>query len=100
MGFLDKLFGKGPADGNSGGLAVETAVSSLAALYDDPEVKSERGLSLTGPRAGEARAVGKRLHKAGGKVSMIAARDALRERHGWAVANLEAIWASLPEWRN
>ena len=24
----------------------------------------------------------------------------LRERQGWAVANLEAIWASLPEWRN
>jgi hypothetical protein len=31
---------------------------------------------------------------------MLAARDALRERHGWAIANLETIWASLPEWRN
>jgi len=81
-------------------MALETAVSSLAALYDDPEVKSDRGLSLTGPRAGEARAVGKRLHKSGGKASMVAARDALRARHGWAAANLEAIWASLPEWRN
>ena len=100
MGFLDKLFGKAPSTGNADGLALEAAVSSLAALYDDPEVKSERGLSLTGPRASEARAVGKRLHKAGGKVSMVAARDALRERYGWAVANLEAIWASLPEWRN
>ena len=100
MGFLDKLFGKAPSTGNSDGLALDAAVSSLAALYDDPEVKSERGLSLTGPRAGEARAVGKRLHKSGGKESMLAARDALRERHGWAVANLEAIWASLPEWRN
>jgi hypothetical protein len=100
MGFLDKLFGKAQGGGSSDGLAVEAAVSTLAALYDDPEVKSERGLSLTGPRAGEARAVGKRLHKAGGKESMLAARDALRTQHGWAVANLEAIWASLPEWRN
>jgi hypothetical protein len=40
------------------------------------------------------------LHKSGGKVSMLAARDALRVTHGWAVANLEAIWASMPEWRN
>jgi hypothetical protein len=100
MGFLDKLFGKAPSTGNSDGLALDEAVSSLAALYDDPEVKSERGLSLTGPRANVARAVGKRLHKSGGKESMVAARDALRERHTWAVANLEAIWASLPEWRN
>jgi hypothetical protein len=81
-------------------LALEGAVSSLAALYDDPEVRSERGLSLTGPRANEARDVGRRLHKTGGKASMLAARDALRERHGWAISNLEAIWASLPEWRN
>ena len=44
--------------------------------------------------------LGKRLHKSGGKESMLAARDALRERHAWAVSNLEAIWASLPEWRN
>ena len=100
MGFLDKLFGKAPSTGNSDGTVLEAAVSSLTALYDDPEVKSERGLSLTGPRASEARALGKRLHKSGGKESMLAARDALRERHGWAVANLEAIWASMPEWRN
>jgi hypothetical protein len=100
MGFLDKLFGRSPGVENSEGLALETAVGSLAALYDDPEVKSERGLSLTGPRANEVRGVGRRLHKTGGKGSMLAARDALRERHGWAVANLEAIWASLPEWRN
>ena len=31
---------------------------------------------------------------------MVAARDALRERYSWAAANLEAIWASLPEWRS
>jgi hypothetical protein len=100
MSLLDKLFGRAPADADAGGQALAGAVSSLAALYDDPEVKSERGLSLTGPRANEARDVGRRLHKSGGKPSMLAARDALRERHGWAVANLEAIWASLPEWRN
>jgi hypothetical protein len=100
MSFLNKLFGKAHDSGNSDALTVEGAVSTLAALYDDPEVKSERGLSLTGPRAGEVRGVGRRLHKNGGKGSMLAARDALRERHGWAVANLEAIWASMPEWRN
>jgi hypothetical protein len=99
MGFLNKLLGRAPSAENSGELAVDAAVSSLTALYDDPEVKSERGLSLTGPRANEARDVGKRLHKSGGKASMLAARDALRVRHAWAVANLEAIWASLPEWR-
>src|ERR1700682_2939792 len=100
MGFLDKLFGRTQRAGDSDAMVLQTAVISLAALYDDPEVKSERGLSLTGPRASEARAVGKRLYKSGGKESMLAARDALRERHGWPVANLEAIWASLPEWRN
>jgi hypothetical protein len=100
MGLLDKLLGRAPSGGNSDALAVEAAVSSLAALYDDPEVKSERGLSLTGPRATEVRVLGKRLHKTGGRPSMLAARDALRADHGWAVANLEAIWASLPEWRN
>jgi hypothetical protein len=101
MSFLDKLFGRAPARaGNSEGLALDAAVKSLADLYDDPEVKSERGLSLTGPRANDVRSVGKRLHKTGGKASMLAARDALRERHGWAVANLETIWASLPEWRD
>jgi hypothetical protein len=99
MSFLNKIFGKAQR-GDSEGLAVDGAVNSLAGLYDDPEVKSERGLSLTGPRAEEVRSVGRRLHKTGGKASMLAARDALRERHGWAIANLEAIWASLPEWRN
>ena len=100
MSFLDKLFGRTRASQNSDGLDVERTVSSLAALYDDPEVKSERGLSLTGPRANEVRDLGRRLHKTGGKQSMLAARDALRGRHGWAISNLEAIWASLPEWRN
>jgi hypothetical protein len=100
MSILNRLLGRSRDTANSDALAVETAVASLAALYDDPEVKSERGLSLTGPRANEVRAVGRQLHKAGGKVSMLAARDALREQHSWAISNLEAIWASLPEWRN
>ena len=100
MGLLDKLFGTKRAAGDAAGLDVQGAVSTLDALYDDPEVKSERGLSITGPRADEVRAVGRRLHKAGGKAGMVAARDGLRERHGWAVANLEAIWGSLPEWRD
>jgi hypothetical protein len=99
MSFLNKLFGRQGA-ASSDGLTLDGGVSTLAALYDDPEVKSERGLSLTGPRAEQVRGVGRRLHKTGGKQSMLAARDALRERYGWAIANLEAIWASLPEWRN
>ena len=100
MSWLNKLFGKSSDSASPNESAVQDAVSSLAALYDDPEVKSERGLSVTGPRAEEARGIGRRLFKSGGKASMVAARDALRERHGWAISNLEAIWASLPEWRN
>jgi hypothetical protein len=100
MSFLGKLFGKSQRAAGSDGTVIEDAVSSLTELYDDPEVKSERGLSLMGPRANEVRSVGRRLHKSGGKASMVAARDALRERQGWAVGNLEAIWASLPEWRD
>ena len=99
MGFLNKLFGPARATDASTSSGVSEAVATLAALYDDPEVKSERGLSVTGPRANEVRAVGRRLHKAGGKQSMEAARDSLRVSHNWAVANLEAIWASMPEWR-
>lgn len=100
MSFLSKLFGRTQPTDASDTATLDSAVSELNALYDDPEVKSERGLSLLGPRADEVRVVGRRLHKSGGKVSMEAARDALRENHGWAVANLEAIWSSLPEWRN
>ena len=99
MGLFDKLFGRAQAAATSDNSAIASAVDSLAALYDDPEVRSERGLSLTSPRAEEVRAVGRRLFKSGGQASMVAARDALRDRHSWAIANLEAIWASLPEWR-
>ena len=100
MGLFDKLFGKSHDTSTSDSGAVAGAVTSLAALYEDPEVRSERGLSLTGPRAEEVRGIGRRLHKSGGKASLVAARDGLRDRHSWAVANLEAIWASLPEWRD
>jgi len=99
MGLLDKLFGRKDAAAPSDGSAVASAVDSLAALYDDPEVRSERGVSLTSPRAEEVRGVGRRLFKSGGQASMVAARDGLRERHSWAISNLEAIGASLPEWR-
>jgi hypothetical protein len=96
MGLLDRLFGKG---GGGGGLSVDDGVSQLAALYDDPEVKAEGGISITGPRANEVREIGRKLHKSGGKASMEAARDAIRARMGWAGSNLENIWSSLPEWR-
>ena len=99
MSFLSKLFGGRDNAGTSGGLDVEGAVSTLATLYDDPEVVSERGISITGRRADEVRAVGRRLHKAGGKQAMMAARDRFREQYSWAGANLEAIWASMSEWR-
>jgi hypothetical protein len=100
MSFLNKLFGGRGGTGASGGPDIEGPVSTLSALYDDPEVVSERGISITGPRANEVRAVGKQLHKAGGKAAMVAARDRFREQHNWAGANLEAIWASMPEWRD
>jgi hypothetical protein len=97
MGLLDRLFG---GKGGGGGVSVDVGVSELAALYDDPEVKAEGGISMSAPRAEEVRAIGRKLHKAGGKASMESARDRLRERYSWAGANLEAIWASLPEWRD
>jgi hypothetical protein len=98
MSFLSKLFGRGDAS-SAGGLDVDGAVNELSALYEDPEVVSERGISITGRRADEVRAIGKKVHKAGGKEGMVAVRDAFRARQSWAVPNLEAIWASMPEWR-
>ena len=53
MGLLDKLLGRTPPAATTDSSAVADAVESLSVLYDDPEVKSERGLSLTGPRAEE-----------------------------------------------
>ena len=100
MGLLDRLFGGKRGEGDSDGLDVESAVGTLAGMYDDPEVRSEGGLSITGRPAEEVRALGRRLHKAGGRERLVAVRDGLRQRHSWAVANLEAIWASLPEWRD
>jgi hypothetical protein len=99
MGFLSRIFGERGGAGGSGGLDVEGAVNSLSVLYDDPEVVSERGIAISGRRAEEVRAVGRQLHKAGGKDGMLAARDRFRERYGWAGANLETIWSSMPEWR-
>ena len=54
--------------------------------------------AISGRRAEEVRAVGRQLHKAGGKQGMLAARDRFREQHGWASGNLETIWSSMPEW--
>jgi hypothetical protein len=99
MGILDKLFGGRGGERASEGLDVESAVGTLAVLYDEPEARADGGLPIQSRQADEVRALGRRLHKAGGKDRMLAVRDALRQRHSWAVANLEAIWASLPEWR-
>ena len=98
MGILDRLFGGKKA--GSSGADVESAVATLLSMYDDPEVKSEGGISITGRHADEIRAIGRDLYKAGGKAQMEAARDALRERAPWATSNLENIWSSLPEWRS
>ncbi|MBV9356025.1 MAG: hypothetical protein JO023_10915 [Chloroflexi bacterium] len=98
MGFLNKLFGKDRGAGTPDG--VDSAVSRLTSLYDDPEAKSERGLSISGPRADEVRKLGRQVYKAGGKEDMLAVREGLRAQYAWAVPNLEAIWSSLPEWRS
>jgi hypothetical protein len=98
MGFLNKFFGKDRSAGASDG--VDSAVNTLTALYDDPEAKSERGLSISGPRADEVRKLGRQVYKSGGREAMCAVRDGLREHHAWAVPNLETIWSSLPEWRS
>jgi|SRR5215207_344104 len=99
MSFLSRLFGGKSQTSGGAGLDIEGAVAELSALYEDPEVISERGISITGRRADEVRAVGRRAHKAGGKEGMQAVRDRFRERHGWAGSNLESIWSSMPEWR-
>jgi hypothetical protein len=99
MGILDRLFGR-REQGGSGTADADDAVATLVSMYEDPEVKAEGGLSITGRHAEEIRALGRSLHKAGGRAQMVAARDALRDRLPWAASNLEAIWASLPEWRD
>jgi hypothetical protein len=99
MSFFSKLFGRGGGDGKRGGIDLDSAVATLSALYNDPEVISERGISITGPRAEEVRAVGRKLYQSGGKESMLAARDRLREEYSWAGTNLERIWSSMPEWQ-
>ena len=99
MSFLNKLFGKRAGGEPSGERDIDGVMAELSALYDDPEVTSERGISITGARANEVRAVGRRLHQIGGKESMLRARDRLREQYSWAGTNLERIWASMPEWQ-
>jgi hypothetical protein len=98
MGILDRLFGGNKGAGS--GIDVATGVAEICALDDDPEAKSEGGLSITGRQANEIRNIGRRLHKAGGKANMEAVRDGVREQVPWAAKNLEAIWADLPEWKS
>ena len=97
MGFLDKLFGGGKGNAT---MTAQEAVDEMLVLYDNPDVKSEGGISVTSRQATEIRDIGRRLHKSGGKPSMEEARDALRARLPWATQNLEAIWAGTKEWQN
>ena len=56
MGLLNRIFGAREGTGAASPGNLTDAVATLAGMYDDPEVKSERGLSVTGPRANEVRA--------------------------------------------
>jgi hypothetical protein len=97
MGFLSKLFGgrRGESDET-----VESAVPKLLAVYDDPEVRAESGVSVVGRTAEEVREVGRRLAKSGGKEMMIAAQDAVRQKYPWAASNIASIWSTIPEWQS
>ncbi|MFN8526600.1 MAG: hypothetical protein U0821_26150 [Chloroflexota bacterium] len=97
MGFLDKLFGR---SSGGAGMTTEAAISSLVGMYDQPDVKAEGGLSITGPHANEVRNIGKALAKAGGKPALEATLNGVREKVPWCAKNIEAIWSALPEWRN
>ena len=98
MGILDRLFGGKGSSASEGG-DVDSAVTTLLGMYQDPEVKADGGLPITGRHAEEVRTIGRKVHKAGGKASMETVRDRFRDELPWAASNLEAIWASLPEWR-
>lgn len=99
MGILDRLFGGRGGGGSTGGGDVDGTIASLVTLYDQPDVQVDGGLPLQSRQAEEVRALGRTLAKSGGKPQLEAARDGLRDRVPWAAQNLEAIWASLPEWR-
>lgn len=95
MGILDRLFG-----GKRDGADVESAVETLVTMYQDPEAKADGGFSITGRQAEEVRALGRNVHKGGGKARMVEVRDGVRDRVPYAASNLESIWASLPQWRD
>ncbi len=95
MGFLDKLFGRK----GGGTITTDEAVSEIVAYYDDPEAKSEGGVSVTGRQATAIREIGRRVHKSGGKAQMEEVREGVRARVPWAAQNLDAIWAGTKEWQ-
>ncbi|MBV9546595.1 MAG: hypothetical protein JOY61_19670, partial [Chloroflexi bacterium] len=47
MSFLNKLFGKRGGEAASA-REIDSAVKALSDLYDDPEVRSDRGIAITG----------------------------------------------------
>lgn len=95
MGFLDRLFGGKKSDG----AGADNALQTLVTIYDDPQAKADGGVGVVGRAAEEIRAVGRTLAKSGGREQMVAVREQLRDRLPWAVANLDAIWASVPGYR-
>ena len=99
MGLLERLFG-GKRDGaGADGADVESAVATLVTMYEDPEAKADGGFSITGRQAEEVRALGRNIHKAGGKARMVEVHHGVRDRLPYAASNLDAIWASLPQWK-
>jgi hypothetical protein len=100
MNFLNKLFGKGNTGEKSAEADVEAAVATLSALYNDPEVISERGISITGSRANEVRSVGRRLHQIGGKDRPTARTVQLGRHESRTYLVQHARMAALGAWKD
>jgi hypothetical protein len=97
MSFLSRLFGGKSGESEE---TVESAVRKILVIYDDPEAKADGGVGVVGRSAEEVRAIGRRLAKSGGTEMMVATQDAVRQKYPWAATNIEAIWATIPEWQN
>ena len=97
MSFLGRLFG---GKGGESAETLESALSKLMVIYDDPEARADGGVSVVGRTAEEVREIGRRLAKSGGKELMLATQEAVRQKYPWAASNIDAIWAPIPEWQS